>query len=155
MLKDRADVSIMNNRAENFLSLLKRMPDEWFEKVGKEKDVLDFFIEQKDDPDSHLETIFKRLRKIWLSKKQGCPHKIDGSPIELSEKIFHQRHLFKKSFDELIAWHGQCHAYKLKDIRECYFKYSDHDKAFILFDQSESIIKKPLTMDFYMKNWVD
>ena len=153
MLKDKADVSLMNNKGRNFLNMLNRMPDEFFEQLVRNEEVLDFFIEQKDEPDLHLETIFKTLRKISREKKEGCPLKTNGGPIHLCEKIFHQkeRHLLEKSFDELIAWHGECHGYNLEDIRKCCFHSADHEKAFVIFKQSESIIKKPLKKSYYLK----
>ena len=151
MIKDKADVTMNNNKARNFLQMLNRMPDEWFQKVARDKDVLDFFIEQKDEPDSHLQIIFKRLRKISVEKQSECPLNNDAGPIQLSEKVFHQRHLLEKSFDELIAWHGECHGYNLEEIRKCCFHSADHDKAFVIFKQTESIIKKPLKRSYYFK----
>ena len=87
MLKDGSDVSLMNNNAETFLSMMKRMPNEWFRLFENDNELLDFFIEQKDDPDTHLETIFKRMRNLSGNNKSTC----NGLPLTLAEKLFHQK----------------------------------------------------------------
>ena len=145
MLKDGSDVSLMNNNAETFLSMLKRMPNEWFRLFENDNELLDFFIEQKDDPDTHLETIFKRMRKLSGNNKSFC----NKLPLTLSAKIFHQRGLFKKSNEELLAWHGHCHNYDLEEIRQCCFTHGEEIKAFKIFDETQRILKKPLTITYY------
>ena len=164
MLKDKADVSLINNKGRNFLKMLYLMPDEWFDQLVRNEDneeVLDFFFEQKDEPDFYLETIFKRLRKISKKKKEDCRRKNNecfpnGGPIRLCEKIFGQRdNDFKKSFDELLAWHLECHDYNLEEIQLCCFHLlHDREEAFVIIERTESIIqatKKPLKRSYYLK----
>ena len=73
MLRSEADPNLLNKNGENFLNIIKRLPDEWFEIVMKKKEteLRKILIDKGDD--ASLSLMFEKFQS--LAKNQKDPSK--------------------------------------------------------------------------------
>ena len=69
MLKSEADPNLLNKNGENFLNIIKRLPDEWFRIVmrKKETELRKILIDKGDD--TSLSFMFEKFQSLTNSQK--------------------------------------------------------------------------------------
>ena len=153
MLKSGADPNLLNKNGDNFLNILRKFPDEWFEiLMGKEETELRKILIDKGS-DSSLSFIIEKCQ--MLDDKKADADKIH--PMCLIKELFEKRELFKKAFLKLLHWEGEYHKKisgekkQSEELRKCCYKKVDQKKAYIIHHELEQIITKRLKFGYYIK----
>jgi hypothetical protein len=147
MLKSGADPNLLNRNGENFLNILKKLPDEWFEIVmrKKETELRKILIDKGDD--ASLSFIYEKFQILNESQKD----KDKTHPIDLVKEIFEKRELFKEAFLKLLLWEGAFHDNQPRELRKCCYKNVGQRKAFIIHHELQHVITKKLKFGYYVK----
>ena len=68
MLEGGANPNLLNKNGENFLTTLKKMPDEWFEELYEDKKLRKIFINLGDD--ESVSFMFEKFRDLSTTLKK-------------------------------------------------------------------------------------
>ena len=145
MLKSGADPNLLNRNGDNFLSILKKLPDEWFEIVmrKKETELRKTLIDKGDD--ASLSFIYEKFQSLNESQKDKT------HPIDMIKEIFEKREVFKEAFLKLLLWEGAFHDNQPRELRRCCYKNVGQRKAFIIHHELQHVITKKLKFGYYVK----
>ena len=143
ILKLGTNPKLINKNGENFYSHLKKMPDQWFEELYKDKKLRKIFINLGDD--ESVSFMFEKFRD--LSTTLENPH-----PIDLVKEIFENKDKFNKAFPKLLDWEGEYHKNDSAEVRQCCYAEVDPNKAYNVNQGIQEIIIKTLTKGYFVKN---
>ena len=143
MLEGGANPNLLNKNGENFLSTLKKLPDEWFEEHLMVNEKLRGILIEKGN-DASLSFIFDKFRELNPEGDNQI------HPIHLAREIFEKRELLKNSFQKLLVWEGEHHRNDSNEIRKCCYNEVDAKKAYIIHHELEQVITKRLKGSYYV-----
>ena len=135
-------LKMMNENGENFLSNLKKMPDEWFQMLSEDKKLRKIFIGLGDD--DSLSVIIDKFQT--LPSINQVTH-----PIDLVKEIFEKKKKLTKSFKKLLDWEGEYHKNDSDHVRGCCYAEVDPKEAYTVNEGIQEIIVKTLTCGYFFK----
>ena len=135
-------LKMTNENGENFLSNLKKMPDEWFLMLSEDKKLRKIFMGLGDD--DSLSVIIDKFQT--LPSINQVTH-----PINLVKEIFEKKKKFPKSFTKLLDWEGEYHKNDSDHVRRCCYAEVDPKEAYTVNEGIQEIIVKTLTCGYFLK----